>query len=134
MPNPNTFAILEGLGYDPVDIESDADYLRALKESIITLSNSSPRDPRISILQDAVKGLRQAKSKKEAAKSGGKSRAAKRRKGESVEDVKAKIDAKEKAKAFITGKKPEALPPAGDATGDSGMSSLMKISNDVYIF
>ena len=49
MPNPNTFAILEGLGYDPVDIESDADYLRALKESIITLSNSSPRDPRISI-------------------------------------------------------------------------------------
>ena len=31
MPNPNTFAILEGLGYDPVDIESDADYLRALK-------------------------------------------------------------------------------------------------------
>ena len=134
MPNPNTFAILEGLGYDPVDIESDADYLRALKESIITLSNSSPRDPRISILQDAVKGLRQAKSKKEAAKSGGKSRAAKRRKGESVEDVKAKIDAKEKAKAFITGKKPEALPPAQDAGGGGDMSSsLMKISNDVNI-
>ena len=134
MPNPNTFAILEGLGYDPVDIESDADYLRALKESIITLSNSSPRDPRISILQDAVKGLRQAKSKKEAAKSGGKSRAAKRRKGESVEDVKAKIDAKEKAKAFITGKKPEALPPAQDAGGSGDMSSsLMKISNDVNI-
>ena len=83
MPNPNTFAILEGLGYDPVDIESDADYLRALRESIITLSNSNPRDSRISMLQDAVKGLRQAKSKKEAAKSGGKSRAAKRRKGES---------------------------------------------------
>ena len=134
MPNPNTFAILEGLGYDPVDIESDADYLRALKESIITLSNSSPRDPRISILQDAVKGLRQAKSKKEAAKSGGKSRAAKRRKGESVEDVKAKIDAKEKAKAFITGKKPEALPPAQDAGGGGDMSSsLMKISNNVNI-
>ena len=134
MPNPNTFAILEGLGYDPVDIESDADYLRALRESIITLSNSSPRDPRISILQDAVKGLRRAKSKKEAAKSGGKSRAAKRRKGESVEDVKAKIDAKEKAKAFITGKKPEALPPAQDAGGSGDMSSsLMKISNDVNI-
>ena len=134
MPNPNTFAILEGLGYDPVDIESDADYLRALKESIITLSNSSPRDPRISILQDAVKGLRQAKSKKEAAKSSGKSRAAKRRKGESVEDVKAKIDAKEKAKAFITGKKPEALPPAQDAGGGGDMSSsLMKISNNVNI-
>ena len=134
MPNPNTFAILEGLGYDPVDIESDADYLRALKESIITLSNSSPRDPRISILQDAVKGLRQAKSKKEAAKSGGKLRAAKRRKGESVEDVKAKIDAKEKAKAFITGKKPEALPPAGDVGGGSDMSSVLaKISGDVNI-
>ena len=147
MPNPNTFAILEGLGYDPVDIESDADYLRALKESIITLSNSSPRDPRISILQDAVKGLRQAKSKKEAAKSDGKLRASKRRKSKkSVEEIQAEIDAKDKAIAdrkakkkkdamnFISpGSTPPALSPAEDAGGGDMSSSLMKISNDVNI-
>ena len=147
MPNPNTFAILEGLGYDPVDIESDADYLRALKESIITLSNSSPRDPRISILQDAVKGLRQAKSKKEAAKSDGKLRASKRRKSKkSVEEIQAEIDAKDKAIAdrkakkkanamnFISpGSTPPALPPAEADGGGDMSSSLMKISNDVNI-
>ena len=135
MPNPNTFAILEGLGYDPVDIESDADYLRALKESIISLSNSNPRDSRISILQDAVKGLRKAKSGKEAAKSGGKSRAAKRRKGESFDKVKAKIDAKEKKKKainFVKGAGPEPV-DAAPADGGGMSSALMKISNDVNI-
>ena len=135
MPNPNTFAILEGLGYDPVDIESEADYLRALKESIISLSNSNPRDSRISILQDAVKGLRQARSGKEAAKSGGKSRAAKRRKGESFDKVKAKIDAKEKKKKainFVKGAGPEPV-DAAPADGGGMSSALMKISNDVNI-
>jgi len=135
MPNPNTFAILEGLGYDPVDIESEADYLRALKESIISLSNSNPRDSRISILQDAVKGLRKAKSGKEAAKSGGKSRAAKRRKGESFDKVKAKIDAKEKKKKainFVKGAGPEPV-DAAPADGGGMSSALMKISNDVNI-
>ena len=135
MPNPNTFAILEGLGYDPVDIESEADYLRALKESIISLSNSNPRDSRISILQDAVKGLRQARSGKEAAKSGGKSRAAKRRKGESFDKVKAKIDAKEKKKKainFVKGAGPEPV-DAAPADGGGMSSTLMKISNDVNI-
>ena len=135
MPNPNTFAILEGLGYDPVDIESEADYLRALKESIISLSNSNSRDSRISILQDAVKGLRQARSGKEAAKSGGKSRAAKRRKGESFDKVKAKIDAKEKKKKainFVKGAGPEPV-DAAPADGGGMSSALMKISNDVNI-
>ena len=90
--------ILYGLGYDPVDIESDADYIRALKESFNKLQIQNPSDPRLEPLADAVKGYRHAKSKKEAAKSGGKLRAAKRRKGESYDDVKAKIDAKEKNK------------------------------------
>ena len=125
--------ILYGLGYDPVDIESDADYIRALKESFNRLQIQNPRDPRLEPLADAVKGYREAKSKKEAAKSGGKSRAAKRRKGESYDDVKAKIDAKERAKSFITGSKPQALPPAGDSGGGNMSGALSKISNDVNI-
>ena len=96
--------ILEGLGYDPVDIESDADYIRALKESFNRLQIQNPSDPRLEPLANAVKGYRYAKSKKEASKSGGKSRAAKRRKGESYDVVKARIDAKEAAKKFISPK------------------------------
>ena len=95
----NTFKLLESFGYDPVDIESDADYIRALKESFNRLQIENPSDPRLIELADAVKGFRQAKSKKEAAKSGGKSRAAKRRQPKRSEaEVKAQIDAKEKKK------------------------------------
>jgi len=124
---PSALEILEGLGYDPVDIESDADYIRALKESFNRLQIQNPSDPRLEPLADAVKGYRHAKS--------GKSRAAKRGKGESYDGVNANIDSKEKAKAFITGKKPEALPPAQDAGGGGGDMSgvLTKISNDVNI-
>ena len=96
--------ILYGLGYDPVDIESDADYIRALKESFNRLQIQNPSDPRLEPLANAVKGYKYAKSKKEAGKSGGKSRAAKRRKGESYDVVKARIDAKEAAKKFISPK------------------------------
>jgi len=135
---PGALEILEGLGYDPVDIESDADYIRALKESFNKLQIQNPSDPRLEPLADAVKGYRHAKSKKEAAKSGGESRAAKRRKGESYDDVKAKIDAKEKKKKdamnFISpGSAPPALPPA-EADGDGDMSgALAKISSDVNV-
>ena len=50
--------ILEGLGYDPVDIESDADYIRALKESFNKLQIQNPSDPRLEPLADAVKEYR----------------------------------------------------------------------------
>ena len=63
---PSALEILEGLGYDPVDIESDADYIRALKESFNKLQIQNPSDPRLEPLADAVKGYRHAKSKKEA--------------------------------------------------------------------
>ena len=68
MADSNTFKLLESFGYDPVDIESDADYIRALKESFNKLQIENPSDPRLIELADAVKGFRQAKSKKEAAK------------------------------------------------------------------
>ena len=135
----NTFKLLESFGYDPVDIESDADYIRALKESFNELQIKDPSDPRLIELADAIKGFRRAKSEKEAAKSDGKSRAAKRRKPKLSEDeVKAEIDAKEKKKKdamnFISpGSAVPELPPA-ESDGDSDISgALMKISNDVNI-
>jgi len=131
--------LISDFGYDPVDIESDADYIRALKESFNKLQIENPSDPRLITLADAVKGFRQAKSKKEAAKSGGKSRAAKRKKPKlSADEVKAQIDAKEKKKKdamnFISpGSAVPELPPA-ESDGDGDMSgALMKISNDVNI-
>tara|TARA_Y100000766_G_C18883737_1_gene594763 strand:- start:282 stop:1937 length:1656 start_codon:yes stop_codon:yes gene_type:complete len=138
MAKSSALEILYGLGYEPVDIESDADYIRALKESYNKLQIENPSDPRLIELVDAVKGFRQAKSKKEAAKSGGKSRPAKRRKGESFSDVKAKIDAKEKKKKdamnFISpGSALAPVDPAGDDGGGDMSGALMKISNDVNI-
>ena len=139
MADSNTFKLLESFGYDPVDIESDADYIRALKESFNKLQIENPSDPRLIELADAVKGFRQAKSKKEAAKSGGKSRAAKRRQPKlSADEVKAQIDAKEKKKKdamnFISpGSALAPVAPAGDEGGGDMSGALMKISNDVNI-
>ncbi len=131
--------LISDFGYDPVDIESDADYIRALKESFNKLQIENPSDPRLITLADAVKGFRQAKSKKEAAKSGGKSRAAKRRQPKlSADEVKAQIDAKEKKKKdamnFISpGSALAPVDPAGDDGGGDMSGALMKISNDVNI-
>ena len=120
---PSALEILEGLGYDPVDIESDADYIRALKESYNKLQIQNPSDPRLEPLADAVKGYR--KSKREQPKL-------------STDKVKEQIDAKEKKKKdamnFISpGSKPPELPPAESNGGGDMSSSLMKISNDVNI-
>ena len=139
MAKSSALEILYGLGYEPVDIESDADYIRALKESYNKLQIENASDPRLIELVDAIKGFRHAKSRKEAAKSGGKSRAAKRRQPKlSADEVKAQIDAKEKKKNnamnFISpGSAPLALPPAEDEGGGDMSGALMKISNDVNI-
>ena len=47
--------LIEDFGYQPVDIESKSGYSRAVKETIVKLENSKPNDPRISILQDAIR-------------------------------------------------------------------------------
>ena len=139
MADSNTFKLLESFGYDPVDIESDADYIRALKESFHKLEIENASDPRLIELVDAIKGFRHAKSRKEAAKSGGKSRAAKRRQPKlSADEVKAQIDAKEKKKKdamnFISpGSALAPVAPAGDEGGGDMSGALMKISNDVNI-
>ncbi len=55
--------ILQDLGYDPWEIENDADMLSVLKAAINDLTRTNPKDGRISQLQDAVKGLRKPKFK-----------------------------------------------------------------------
>ena len=50
--------ILTDLGYEVWEMETDADMLRALVEAVNSLSVTNPRDGRIPILQDAIKGLR----------------------------------------------------------------------------
>ena len=120
---PGALEILEGLGYDPVDIESDDDYILALKESYNKLQIQNASDPRLEPLADAVKGYR--KSKREQPKL-------------SEDNVKERIDVKEKKKNdamnFISpGSAPPALPPAEGAGGGDMSSSLTKISKDVNI-
>ena len=122
---PSALEILEGLGYDPVDIESDDDYILALKESFNKIQIQNASDPRLEPLANAVKGYR--KSKREQPKL-------------SENKVKEQIDVKDKKKNdamnFISpGSAPPALPPAeggGEGGGDMS-SSLMKISKDVNI-
>ena len=55
--------ILMDLGYDPWEIENDADMLSVLKAAINDLTRTNPKDGRISQLQDAVKALRKPKFK-----------------------------------------------------------------------
>ena len=56
MASPEARQILiKDFGYQPVDIESKSGYSRAVKETIVKLENSNPNDPRISILQDAIR-------------------------------------------------------------------------------
>ena len=62
--------IISDLGYDPVDIETDKDYLSALMEatnmlSIEALSNPGRNDARIKILQDEVRRIRADRKKED---------------------------------------------------------------------
>ena len=138
--------LINDFGYEPVDLESYTGQIRALKESFNTLQIKDPKDPRLIQLQIAIKDLR-ADREVEKDTTGTLKRGRKRRKdGKTLEQVKAEIDAKDKAIAdrkakkkkdamnFISpGSAPAALPPA-EADGGGDMSSaLTKISNDVNI-
>ena len=50
--------IISDLGYDPWEIESDEDYLRALKEATNEISIANPSDGRISMLMEEVRRVR----------------------------------------------------------------------------
>ena len=67
MASPEARQILiKDFGYQPVDIESKSGYSRAVKETIVKLGNSNPSDPRISILQDAIRPSKKRTTKKES--------------------------------------------------------------------
>ena len=139
--------LINDFGYEPVDLESYTGQIRALKESFNTLQIKDPKDPRLIQLQIAVKDLR-ADREIEKDTTGTLKKTRKRRKdAKTPEQVKAEIDAKDKAIAdrkakkkkdamnFISpGSAPAALPPAEDAGGGGDMSSVLtKIAGDVNI-
>ena len=67
MASPEARQILiKDFGYQPVDIESKSGYSRAVKETMVKLENSKPNDPRISILQDAIRPSKKRTTKKES--------------------------------------------------------------------
>ena len=149
MPKPNKEIkqlLINDFGYEPVELESYTGQLRALKESFNSLQIKDPKDPRLKELAIAIKDLR-AQREVEKDKTGKLKVTRKRRSdAKSAEQIKAEIDAKDKAIAdrkakkkkdamnFISpGSTPPELPPA-ETTGSGDMSSsLMKISNDVNI-
>ena len=138
--------LINDFGYEPVDLESYTGQIRALKESFNTLQIKDPKDPRLIQLQIAVKDLR-ADREIEKDTTGTLKKTRKRRKdAKTPEQVKAEIDAKDKAIAdrkakkkkdamnFISpGSAPAALPPAEGADGGDMSSALAKISGDVNI-
>ena len=138
--------LINDFGYEPVDLESYTGQIRALKESFNTLQIKNPKDPRLIQLQIAVKDLR-ADREIEKDTTGTIKQTRKRRKdAKTPEQVKAEIDAKDKAIAdrkakkkkdamnFISpGSAPAALPPAESDGGGDMSSVLAKISGDVNI-
>ena len=148
MPKPNKEIkqlLINDFGYEPVELESYTGQLRALKESFNSLQIKNPKDARLKELAIAIKDL---KAQKEVEKSGGKLKTTRKRRkdSKSAEQIKAEIDAKDKAIAdrkakkkkdamnFISpGSKPADLPPAENTGGGDMSSSLMKISENVNI-
>ncbi len=115
MASPEARQILiKDFGYQPVDIESKSGYSRAVKETIVKLENSNPNDPRISILQDAIRPSKKRTTKKE-----------------STQPKKTKDDAVK----FITGKgAPAPVTPSAPANrlgGQKTGAALTSISQNV---
>ena len=149
MPKPNKEIkqlLINDFGYEPVELESYTGQLRALKESFNSLQIKDPKDARLRELAIAIKDLR-AQREVEKDKTGKLKVTRKRRSdAKSAEQIKAEIDAKDKAIAdrkaqkkkdamnFISpGSAPAPLPPAeGDGGGDMS-SVLTKIAGDVNI-
>ena len=149
MPKPNKEIkqlLINDFGYEPVELESYTGQLRALKESFNSLQIKDPKDARLRELAIAIKDLR-AQREVEKDTTGKLKTTRKRRKdAKTPEQVKAEIDAKDKAIAdrkakkkkdamnFISpGSAPAALPPAEGAGGGDMSSVLAKISGDVNI-
>ena len=108
MPKPNKEIkqlLINDFGYEPVELESYTGQLRALKETFNSLQIQNPKDARLKELAIAIKDLR-AQREVEKDKTGKLKVTRKRRKdAKSYEEVKAEIDAKDKAIADRKAKK-----------------------------
>ena len=149
MPKPNKEIkqlLINDFGYEPVELESYTGQLRALKESFNSLQIKDPKDPRLKELAIAIKDLR-AQREVEKDKTGKLKVTRKRRSdAKSAEQIKAEIDAKDKAMAdrkakkkkdamnFISpGSTPPTLPPAESESGGDMSGVLTKIAGDVNV-
>ena len=138
--------LINDFGYEPVDLESYTGQIRALKETFNTLQIKDPKDPRLIQLQIATKNLRSQREVEKDTTGKLKTTRKRRKDAKSLEQIKAEIDAKDKAIAdrkakkkkdamnFISpGSAPAALPPAEGAGGGDMSSVLTKIAGDVNI-
>jgi len=150
MPKPNKEIkqlLINDFGYEPVELESYTGQLRALKETFNSLQIQNPKDDRLKELAIAIKDLR-AQKEVEKDKTGKLKVTRKRRSdAKSAEQIKAEIDAKDKAIADRKAQKkkdamnfisPGSAPvPVDKAEGDGGggdmSSALTKIAGDVNI-
>ena len=138
--------LINDFGYEPVDLESYTGQIRALKESFNSLQIRNPKDDRLKKLAISIKNLR-ADREIERDDTGTLKRNRKRRSdAKSEEQIKAEIDAKDKAIADRKAKKkkdamnfisPGSAPVPVDQAGSDGagdMSSVLtKIAGDVNI-
>ena len=160
MASPEARQILiKDFGYQPVDIESESAYSRAVRETVNKLKLENPKDPRIKTLQDAVRPSRKRKqtpTKKETPKK--KETTTKKetpKKRETFLQVQKRKLAEQKAKSgfkgsesakikkddavkFITGKTPEPVEPTpppmpkfGGAKTGAALTSISQTVNAI---
>ena len=149
MPKPNKEIkqlLINDFGYEPVELESYTGQLRALKESFNSLQIKDPKDARLKELAIAIKDLRaQREVEKDTT---GKLKVTRKRRSDakSAEQIKAEIDAKDKAIAdrkaqkkkdamnFISPGSVSAPVDKAESDGGGDMSSVLtKIAGDVNI-
>ena len=149
MPKPNKEIkqlLINDFGYEPVELESYTGQLRALKESFNSLQIKDPKDARLRELAIAIKDLRaQREVEKDTT---GKLKVTRKRRSDakSPEQIKAEIDAKDKAIADRKAQKkkdamnfispasaPSDVPPAESESGGDMSGVLTKIAGDVNV-
>ena len=149
MPKPNKEIkqlLINDFGYEPVELESYTGQLRALKESFNSLQIKDPKDARLRELAIAIKDLRAQREVEKDTTGKLKTTRKRRSDAKSAEQIKAEIDAKDKAIAdrkakkkkdamnFISpGSAPVPVDQAGSDGGGDMSSALTKISSDVNI-
>ena len=144
MASPEARQILiKDFGYQPVDIESKSGYSRAVKETIVKLENSKPNDPRISILQDAIRPSKKRTTKKESTKKESTKKESTKKESTKKESTKKESTQPKKTKddavKFIRGRgtpepveqTPSPMPKFGGAKTGAALTSISQTVNTI---